>query len=92
MSQPPPPPDHMNRESRTQRLYDNLKAMGLYVSPIYFEGEIDSLHVAVDLPKCSPEDAAEAGIVTPMQRSEVGETIRAAEDCRDTVINFPAPH
>ena len=85
-----PRPDRVNRESRIQPPHDHLKAMGLYVNPIYLDGEIDSLHVAVDLPNCGPKEAAEAGIVMPVQGSEVGETVATAEDRGLVVVNFPS--
>ena len=42
--------DHMDRWARNARLYETLKAQGLYVEPIYGEGEhgdIEYLHVSV---------------------------------------------
>jgi len=47
-------PDHMDRWPRNQRLYETLKGMGLYVSPILEPGDptkIRELMVAAeDLP------------------------------------------
>jgi hypothetical protein len=85
----PPPPDHMDRLSRTERLYERLKGMGLYVCPIYADGQIDSLHVAVELPACSVEEATEAGIITPVERPQVGEVVASSEGTGPTVVDFP---
>lgn len=84
-----PPPDHMDRTSRTYRLYEQLKGMGLYVCPIYADGEIDSLHVAVELPLCAPEEAAHAGIVTPVERPQVRYPVAPTENGGDVVVDFP---
>lgn len=85
-----PLPEHMSRQDRTDRLYETLKGMGLYVSPIYVDGEIDSLHVAVGLPEFGvTETAAKAGIVSPVQRSQVGETVATPKGGRMTVVDFP---
>lgn len=89
MNKPLLPPDHMDRASRTQRLYDHLKGMGLVVSPIYVNGEIDSLHVAVDLPRCTAQQATESGVILPMQGADVGGGIEPAQERRLNVVYFP---
>lgn len=46
-------PEHMDRWTRNQRLYESLKGMGLYVTPIFDENDpekINSMVVAADLP------------------------------------------
>ena len=46
-------PEHMDRWSRNQRLYETLKGMGLYVSPIPDPNDatkIKEMIVAADLP------------------------------------------
>ena len=78
-----------DRVSRTQRLNDYLKGMGLMVSPICVNGEIDSLYVAVDLPRCTAQHAAESGIVLPMQGTDVGGGIESTHDSRANVVDFP---
>jgi hypothetical protein len=83
------PSDHMNKALRTERLYETLKGMGLYVCPIYVNDEVDSLHVSVDLPSCSTEAAAEAGIRTPMESTKVVERVGPPQQSGSTVINFP---
>lgn len=89
MSKNPPLPEHMNREIRTERLYDQLKNMGLFVSPIFVEGEMDSLHVAVDLPQCTAQQAAESGVVSPVQSADVGSGIESTQGSRTNVVEFP---
>lgn len=85
----PPLPEHMNRETRTERLYEFLKNMGLFVSPIFVDGEIDSLHVAVDLPRYPAQGTTEAGVVAPVEGAKVGEEIEASEDRGESVVDFP---
>ena len=84
-----PMPEHMDRESRSQRLYDTLKNMGLFVSPIFVGGEMDSFHVAVDLPRFAPKPSAEAGVVVPVQGAEVGGAVTSTENRRTNVVDFP---
>lgn len=48
-----PPPEHMDRWTRNERLYRHLRDMGLFVVPIYSDGEcpgIEYLQVAVSMP------------------------------------------
>lgn len=51
--------------------------------------EIEPLHVAVDLPRCTTQHAAESGVVLPMQGADVGGGVGAAQDSRANVVNFP---
>jgi hypothetical protein len=87
-------PEHMDRWSRNQRLYETLKGMGLYVSPIPEPGDptkIREMIVAADLPFEQPTQcAAEAGVVGVMKRSQVRDVVRPAESVGDNVINFPS--
>jgi hypothetical protein len=48
------PPDHMDRWVRTQRLYDHLAGLGLWVEAIYSterQGGIEYLRVGVAPPR-----------------------------------------
>jgi hypothetical protein len=57
-------PEHMDRWSRNQRLYETLKGMGLFVSPIPEPSDptkIKEMIVAADLPfEQAAQKAAEA--------------------------------
>ena len=59
------------------------------VSPIYVDGEIDSLYVAVDLPRCTTQHATEAGVVLPMQGADVVSGIDPTQDSRVNMVDFP---
>ena len=90
-------PEHMDRSSRNKRLYETLKGMGLYVSPIFADAEhtmIDSLLVAADLPTCqngapAAEKPTSCGVVSPMKRSEIREAVTPALGLRCNVVDFP---
>ncbi len=84
-----PLPEHLDRESRLQRLYDTLKNMGLFVSPIFVDGSMDSFHVAVDLPRYSAQGTPEAGVVAPMESPKVADTVATTEGVGDNVVDFP---
>lgn len=86
---PNPMPDHMDRGSRIERLHAFLKNMGLYVSPMFVDGELDSLHVAVDLPRYSTEQPTEASVNTPVKGAEIVEAVASAERDGMNVIDFP---
>jgi hypothetical protein len=69
-------PAHMDRWSRMERLYRHLLGMGLCVSPIFADaerGQIDHLHVSVDLPQQSG-DTASAKRTTATTAQGSGET------------------
>ncbi|MCH7692398.1 MAG: hypothetical protein IIC54_11240 [Proteobacteria bacterium] len=65
------------------------KNMGLDGSPIFVNSEMDSLHIAADLPQCVPQQAAERGVVTPVQGAQVGEVIATAQNCGVSMVDFP---
>lgn len=90
MTTTPLPPDHMDRASRTRRLYDHLMGMGLVVSPIYVNGDMDSLHVAVALPQCTAQQATESGVVLPVQGANIRGRVKPAESRGNNVVDFPA--
>jgi hypothetical protein len=86
-----PLPEHMSRQHRTDRLYETLKGMGLYVTPIYVDGEIDSLHVAVGLPEFGvPEKSAEAGIIAPVEGAKVLGDVEPPKSSGPNVVHFPS--
>ena len=67
-------PEHMDRWTRNQRLYETLKGMGLFVSPITEPGgptKIRQMIVSADLP--TAEGAAEPGVDPVLKRPKVGD-------------------
>ncbi len=49
-----PPPEHMDRWTRNERLYRHLRDTGLFVVPVYSDGEyprIEYLQVASSMPE-----------------------------------------
>jgi hypothetical protein len=49
-----PAPDHMDRWTRNERLYRYLRDLGLFVVPVYSDGEypgIEYLQVATSMPE-----------------------------------------
>lgn len=90
-------PEHMDRWSRNQRLYDTLKGMGLFVSPIPEPDDptkIREMVVSADLPfgpiQQPAQQTAEAGVPGAMQRAQVGDVIDPTEADRDNVVLFPS--
>jgi hypothetical protein len=48
-----PAPEHMDRWTRNGRLYRHLREMGLFVVPVYSDGDepgIEYMHVATSMP------------------------------------------
>lgn len=93
MKEEPLSPEHMDRWSRNQRLYETLKGMGLYVVPIpedHDPAKIRHLVVSADLLVEQPaENAAQSGVVPEMKRALVGDVVTPAESDGDNVIHFP---
>lgn len=87
-------PEHMDRWSRNQRLYETLKGMGLFVSPIPEPDDptkIREMIVAADLPvEQAAERPAEARVGGVMERPKIRDVVGAAECAGVNVINFPA--
>jgi hypothetical protein len=87
-------PEHMDRWSRNHRLYETLKGMGLYVSPIPESDDptkIREMIVAVDLPsEQATQQATKTGVVDAMEGSKVRDIVRSTESAGVNVINFPA--
>lgn len=88
-------PEHMDRWSRNQRLYETLKGMGLYIVPIPEKDDptrINHLVVATDLPfaEKAAEEAAKARILAEMKRTQVREIPAATDSDGDNVVDFPA--
>lgn len=87
-------PEHMDRWSRNQRLYETLKGMGLFVIPIpdaQNPTKIDRIVVAADLPRNEGcEDTAEASVPRAVERPLVGVDIEAAKCSGSNVVDFPA--
>jgi len=87
----PFPPLHMTIHDRTERLYNTLVSFGLIVDPIYKDGEMKSLHVHVSFPLIDQTTEASSmdRIRSPMQCSEVGQSVSSSQHFGDNVINFP---
>jgi hypothetical protein len=87
-------PEHRDRWSRNQRLYETLKGMGLYVSPMPEPDDptkIREMIVAADLPFKHPaQQPTEPGVSGTMQGPHVRNVIEAAESGGVNVIQFPA--
>lgn len=90
-------PDHMDRWSRNLRLYETLKGMGLYVSPIPEPDDptkIREMIVAADLPAADPvqtaEHSSEGGVHLAVERSKVRDVVAAAEAAGSNVVDFPS--
>lgn len=83
----------MDRWSRNQRLYETLKGMGLYVSPVPEPDDptkIREIIVAAELPtENASQYSAQCGVVPIVQRPEVSEVVAASEDVGGNVVNFP---
>lgn len=76
-------PEHMDRWSRNQRLYETLKGMGVYVTPIPEPGDptkIRQMIVSADLP--SDVDA-------PVERTKVRDVVGPSASDGLNVIDFP---
>lgn len=85
-------PEHMDRGSRNQRLYETLKGMGLYVVPIPDKddpSQIVEMIVSADLPQ-SGQKPAETGIHPALQGPQIGNVVGPAKDLGHNVVNFPA--
>ena len=94
-------PLHMSRWSRNERLYRYLLGLGLVVEPIFEDSDrtrINHMLVGTEFPlaKASiaesvPEHAAMAGVILPIQRSEIRDGVKAAEPRGDgVVVEFPS--
>ena len=71
------------------RLYEHLLAMGLYVEPVYKNGDpnlIIAIYVSSEIPE---EDLSALDVLFPMERSEVGESVGTSAGDRSNVIDFP---
>jgi hypothetical protein len=79
-----PPPLHMDKWSRNERLYQQLLNMGLFCNPIFnTEGKIEALYVATEL----PVNVTSVGV--PMKRTQVAEIVTSAACEGSNVVNFP---
>lgn len=91
-------PEHMDNWSRNRRLYDTLKGMGLYVTPIFADAEaalIDRLIVAASVPTNRTENLSEKGVVaqsdvvSPVHRLKVDDVVRPSARAGDNVVKLP---
>ncbi len=84
-------PDHMTVAARNNRLYDTLKGMGLFVTPVPredFPNEIDYIVVSCHMPGGSRELVAR-DVCLPLQGSKVGEGIAPSVSDGSNVVDFP---
>ena len=87
-------PEHMDIASRNARLYETLKGMGLFVVAVPDNDDttrIKHLIVSADLQfaEQTAQHSAKAGVALAMQRPEIGDVVRAAEDRGVNVVDFP---
>lgn len=98
-------PEHMQPWTRNERLYQHLKAMGLFVTAVPFEDDrtkisyitvssvqpCDTLEDLIDRMRPRDDDGLglPAGIGSPMKRPEVRESVGAALGDGDNVVDFP---
>lgn len=86
-------PEHMDRWSRNARLYETLKGMGVFVTPIPEPGDptkIREMIVAADLPvEQAPQDSAQTGVHAVVKRPKIREVVRSSEGDGDNVVYFP---
>ena len=84
-------PDHMTVAIRNKRLYDTLKGMGLFVTPVPredFPNEIDHIVVSCHMPGGSRELVA-PNVCLPLQGPKVGEGIAPSGSDGNNVVDFP---
>ncbi|MDD9962274.1 MAG: hypothetical protein OXU70_09310 [Gammaproteobacteria bacterium] len=97
-------PEHMQPWTRNQRLYEALKGMGLFVTPIPFKDDPEKLNwiqVSVQTPaddladltdRMKPSDQeglVPRGIGSPMQGAQVADVVRPSPADGDNVVYFP---
>lgn len=82
-------PLHMDEESRMERLYRHLLAMGLVVDPIFEAGAKVALRVSIGLPQERAGEASETRVFPPVERTQIAEFVPAAEKGRGNVVDFP---
>ncbi len=87
-------PEHMDVWTRNERLYETLKGMGLFVSPIPDVDDPDRIAAiwvsAGLLPQQATEDATARSVPLAMKRSQICEAIQTAKSAGDNVNNLPA--
>ena len=78
----------MHKWGRNKRLYQHLLAMGLYVDPIYYEGNtemIDAFHVSSGVPHVG----LSIDVCRPLEGSQVAESVGPSAGDGHNVIDFP---
>lgn len=82
-----PPPLHMDKYTRNQRLYETLVGMGLYCQPVYGPGlQIEALYVSAELPS---ETAAVRCVTFPVTGPQVGQGVTSSSRRGSNVVDFP---
>lgn len=86
-------PEHMDRWTRNARLYETLKGMGVFVTPIpdaQDNTKIDRMIVSADLPQCLTENGPERDVVGAVERTEIVDVIASTQTPGMNVIDFPS--
>ena len=82
-----PPPLHMDKYSRNQRLFETLVGMGVVCHPIYGPGmRIEAMYVSADL---LSQEAAERCVQFPVEGPQVGNVVGPTGLSGNNVVNFP---
>ena len=97
-------PEHMQPWTRNQRLYETLKGMGLFVTPVPFKDAPDKINwiqVSAQMPaddladlldRLRPSDQeglVPRGIGSPMQGAKVADVVAPSPADGENVVDFP---
>lgn len=86
-------PEHMDVWTRNERLYETLKGMGLFVSPIPDVDDPDRIAAvwvsAGLLPQQCTQKPAAQGVALAMEGAQVAENVQAANGGGNNVILLP---
>lgn len=89
-------PEHMDLWTRNERLYETLKGMGLFVSPIPDDDDPDRIAAiwvsSGLLPQQSTEKSPTRSVPRAMKGSVVAENIHATQRSGDNVVLLPPKH
>ena len=88
-------PEHMSVEDRNKRLYEMLKSMGLFVTPICrgdTQSAINSIVVACAMPTMeliACKRGSTPDVSVPVERPEIGEIVSSSFRAGGNVVKFP---
>jgi len=87
-------PEHMDKGSRNRRLYETLKGMGLFVTPIPDPSDpntITEMIVSVELPWPQPTQQATERCISPVVKgAKIHDAVTPAKSDGGDVIDFPS--